>query len=141
MCNNNYDLNRFIEAQNRVYPTVLQELQNGRKRSHWMWYIFPQLKHLGHSYTAKYFGISAIEEAVAYLQHPILDQRLREVSSTILGISSSDAVVIFGRIDSRKLKSCMTLFDAVQPNDIFSQVLDKFFSGKRDRRTIKILNL
>ena len=140
MNHNNYDLNRFIEAQNRVYPIALKELQEGRKRSHWMWYIFPQLKHLGHSYNAKFYGISGWEEAKAYLANPILDARLRKVSEIILALPGDDAQEVFGGIDARKLRSSMTLFDLVAPNDIFSRVLEKYFNGKRDRRTIAIVN-
>ena len=139
MSNNNSDLNRFVEAQDDVYPVALQELQQGRKRSHWMWYIFPQLKQLGHSYNAKYFGISGIAEATAYLQHPILGQRLREVSETILSLSCSNATDIFGRIDAMKLRSSMTLFDVVSPKDIFARVLDKYFGGQRDSKSIKLI--
>lgn len=139
MCNNNYDLNRFLEAQNGVYPIALKELQEGCKRSHWMWYIFPQLKYLGHSYNAKYYGISGIAEATAYLQHPILGQRLREVTSAILHLSGNDAEAIFGGVDAMKLRSSMTLFDVVSPNDIFAQIIDKYFNGQSDNRTISII--
>ena len=139
MCSNNFNLVRFVEAQNGVYPIALTELQEGRKRSHWMWYVFPQLKHLGHSYNAKYYGISGIAEATAYLQHPILGQRLREVTSAILHLSGNDAEAMFGGIDAMKLRSSMTLFDVVSPNDIFAQVLDKYFNGQSDNRTISII--
>ena len=130
---NNYDLNRFLEAQNGVYSIALKELQEGCKRSHWMWFIFPQLKHLGHSYNAKYYGISGI-------QHPILGQRLREVTSTILNLSGNDAEAIFGGLDAMKLRSSMTMFDIASPNDIFTQVVDKYFNGQRDILTLKIIN-
>lgn len=134
-----YNLSRFIEAQEGTYHIVLKELQEGRKRSHWMWYIFPQLKHLGHSNNAKYYGISGIAEATAYLQHPILGQRLREVTSAILHLSGNDAEATFGGIDAMKLRSSMTLFDVVSPNDIFAQVLDKYFNGQSDNRTISTI--
>ena len=139
MCNNNYDLNRFVEAQHGVYPIALKELHEGRKRSHWMWYVFPQLKHLGHSYNAKYYGISGIEEATGFLHHPILGQRLRETASAILNLSGNDAEAIFGGVDAMKLRSSMTLFDVVSPNAIFAQVLDKYFNGQSDNRTISII--
>ena len=139
MCDNNYDLNRFTEAQNGVYPIALKELQEGRKRSHWMWYIFPQLKHLGHSYNAKYYGLTGIEEATTYLQHPVLGQRLREVAETILNLSGNDAEAVFGGIDALKLRSSMTLFDVVEPGSVFDKVLMKFFDGKRDFKTLKII--
>ena len=136
---NNYDLNRFVEAQIGVYPIALKELQDGQKRSHWMWYVFPQLKHLGHSYNAKYYGISWIEEATAFLHYPILGQRLRETASTILNLSGNDAEAIFGGVDAMKLRSSMTLIDVVSPNDIFAQVIDKYFDGQSDNRTISII--
>lgn len=126
-----YNLDRFLEAQLNIYPTILTELLGGRKRSHWMWYIFPQLKGLGYSRRSNYYGISGIEEASAYLQNPILNQRLRNVCMIILGLKTDNAIEIFGEIDSQKLKSSMTLFDIVAPNDIFAKILDKYFEGKR----------
>lgn len=135
----NYNLNRFVDAQEGIYPTALKELQEGLKRSHWMWYIFPQLKHLGHSYNSKFYGISGLDEATAYLEHQILGQRLREVSEAIISLPENDAKAIFGGIDAMKLRSSMTLFDAVAPNDIFARVLDKYFNGQRDNRTISII--
>mgnify|MGYP005920843095 CR=1 FL=1 len=134
-----YNLNRFIEAQSGVYHIALKELQDGRKRSHWMWYIFPQFKHLGYSRNSKFYGISGPEEAAAYLENPVLSQRLREVSATILNLPTDDAVEIFGEIDARKRQSSMTLFDLVSPNDIYAQVLDKYFNGQRDKITINII--
>lgn len=139
MAQDNYNISRFIEAQERIYPIALRELKQGLKRSHWMWYIFPQHKHLGHSYNSKFYGISGREEATVYLEHPILGQRLREVSGAILNLDTNDAVEVFGGIDSRKLKSSMTLFDLISPNDVFAQVLDKFFKGHRDNRTVKMI--
>lgn len=133
-------IERFVQAQNEVYSLALNEIKSGRKRSHWMWYIFPQLKGLGHSYNSKFYGISGAEEAKEYLDHPILGQRLREVSNAILNLATDDALEVFGGIDSRKLKSSMTLFDLVSPNDIFARVLDKYFNGQRDRSTIVLLN-
>ncbi len=134
-----YNLLRFLNAQEATYQVALKELQEGRKRSHWMWYIFPQLKHLGHSYNAKFYGISGIEEATIYLQHPILGQRLREVSETILNLPDNDAEAIFGGIDAIKLRSSMTLFDLVSPDDVFSRVLDKYFNGQRDYQSKKLI--
>lgn len=104
-----------------------------------MWYIFPQLKHLGHSYNAKYYGISGLDEASEYLADPILGQRLREVSYTILNLPTNDAREIFGDIDSLKLRSSMTLFDFVSSNDVFESILNKFFDGDKDHRTINIV--
>lgn len=136
-----HNLDRFLLSQDRIYQVALKELKGGRKRSHWMWYVFPQLKHLGHSYNAKYYGISGIEEAVTYLQHPILGQRLREIASTILNLSGNDAEVIFGCIDAMKLRSSMTLFDVVSPDDVFNLVLDNYFQGKKDYRTLSMLDV
>ncbi len=134
-----YDLNRFVVAQEVSYSFALKELKNGRKTSHWIWYIFPQLKGLGRSFNSEFYGISGKEEASAYLQHPILNNRLREVCDTILDLETNDAREIFGGIDSRKLKSSMTLFDIVAPDEIFVEVLDKFFQGRRCKRTLKKL--
>ena len=139
MVKDNYNISRFIEAQEGIYPIALRELQEGHKRSHWMWYIFPQLKGLGRSYNANYYGISRTDEASEYLATPILGQRLREASNAILNLPTDDAVEVFGGIDSRKLKSSMTLFDLVSPNDIFARVLDKYFNGIRDNHTISII--
>lgn len=135
-----YNLIRFIEAQSEVYPIALQELQKGRKRSHWMWYIFPQLKHLGHSYNSKFYGLSGKDEAAAYLAEPVLGQRLREVSDVIFHLPTNDAYEVFGGIDGMKLRSSMTLFDIVSPNDIFARVLDKYFNGQRNNRTLTIIH-
>lgn len=139
MSQDRFNLERFVEAQEGAYATALRELQEGRKQSHWIWYIFPQLKHLGYSYNSKFYGISGTEEAAAYLENPVLGQRLREVSNVILNLATDDAVKVFGEIDSHKLKSSMTLFDFVSPNDIFAQVLDKYFNGQRDNRTFNII--
>ncbi len=134
-----YNLTRFIEAQSEVYPIALQELQDGRKHSHWMWYIFPQLKHLGHSYNSRFYGLSGKDEAEAYLAEPVLGHRLREVSMAILNLPADNPVEVFGGIDSMKLRSSMTLFDLVSPDDIFARVLDKYFNGQRDNRTLTII--
>lgn len=139
MVHDDYNISRFIDAQEGIYPIALQELQGGRKRSHWMWYIFPQLKGLGHSYNSKFYGISGTEEASEYLEDQILGQRLREVSNAILNLPTDDAVEVFGGIDSRKLMSSMTLFDLVSPNDIFARVLDKYFNGQRDNLSVNII--
>lgn len=134
-----YNLTRFIEAQSEVYPIALQELQEGRKHSHWMWYIFPQLKHLGHSYNSRFYGLSGKDEAEAYLAEPVLGHRLREVSMAILNLPADNPVKVFGGIDSMKLRSSMTIFDLVSPDDIFARVLDKYFNGQRDNRTLTII--
>ena len=134
-----YNLNRFLEAQNVVYPIVLKELTEGHKRTHWMWYIFPQIKGLGYSYNSEFYGISSLEEATAYLSDPILDQRLRETTTILQNISGNDIISILGPIDALKLHSSMTLFDKASPNDIFDQLLTKYFNGKRDENTLKLL--
>ena len=132
-------LERFIHTQDENYTHALEEIKSGKKRTHWMWYIFPQLKFLEYSYKSKFYGISGIDEAFAYLGNPILGQRLRVVSMTILNSSINNATDVYGDIDSRKLRSSMTLFDIVSPNDIFARVLDKYFNGQRDCRTINIV--
>src|SRR5690606_16550261 len=111
------DLERFVEAQNRVYDTVRAELAAGRKRTHWMWFIFPKLRGLGFSATAHYYGIASRAEAEAYARHPILGPRLRECTSLVLGVDGKTAHQIFGSPDDLKFRSCMTLFAAVCPDD------------------------
>lgn len=134
-----YNLHRFVQAQEGVYPTALAELRRGCKRSHWMWYIFPQLKHLGHSYNAKYYGLGDLTEARAYLGHPVLGPRLREAAEALLSLSTSDAREVMGPVDAIKLRSSMTLFDLVVPADVFARVLAKYYHGLPDTRTIDIL--
>ncbi|HEV7644007.1 MAG TPA: DUF1810 domain-containing protein [Pyrinomonadaceae bacterium] len=136
-----YDLQRFVEAQEPVYETVRAELQNGRKASHWMWFIFPQAKTLGTSYMAKKFGISSQKEAEAYLQHSILDARLRECATLVNAVQESSSVEIFGEVDSKKFRSCMTLFDHVAPQDIFKDALQKYYGGEPDPLTLYFLGV
>ncbi len=130
-----YDLQRFVEAQEGVFPTALQEIRNGKKQSHWMWYIFPQIKGLGHSSMSRRYAISSLSEAKAYLAHPILGTRLREITQAALEHSDTSAEELFGYIDQLKFQSCMTLFDMVQPNDLFRQAIDLFYNGQADRVT------
>ena len=137
---NNYDLERFLKAQVYDYDTALRELRAGQKQSHWIWYIFPQMKGLGHSYNANYYGISGREEAKAYLEHETLGARLREATETILSIEGKSIQEIMPGIDALKFKSSMTLFDLVSPGDIFAQVIDRFFSGSRDMKTVRMLS-
>ena len=133
-------LTRFIEAQQNVYPQVLKELRNGKKTSHWMWFIFPQIQGLGHSSTAKYYSIKTIEEAKEYLAHPVLGKRLLECSNIILEIKNKIADEIFGYPDNLKLKSSMSLFNYVRNDQkAFADVLKKYFSGKEDEQTLSIL--
>ncbi len=115
-----FNLERFIEGQKLYYEQALQEIQDGMKRSHWIWFIFPQLAILGHSWHAKYYGISGYDEAEAYLKHPILGERLREATRLLLTHQEMAATDIFGDLDAMKVRSCMTLFDAVSPDDIFA---------------------
>ena len=135
----NYDLQRFHKAQKFDYPVAIGEIKNGRKESHWMWYIFPQLKELGYSSTAKYYGLTK-DEAKAYINDEILKSRLIEISQALLELTSSNATEILGYPDDLKLKSCMTLFSEIAPEiEVFDQVLQKFFSGKKDDNTLKLL--
>ena len=136
-----YNLARFHEAQAGTYETALAEIKDGCKRSHWMWYIFPQVEGLGRSSTSKYYGISCLDEARAYLDDEILGARLREICGELLKHSGKNIHGIFGGIDSAKLKSSMTLFDMVSPDDVFAKVLETFFQGKRDDLTIEHVNL
>ena len=133
-------MQRFIQAQENDYQTALAEVRAGYKCSHWMWYIFPQLKGLGFSSTAQYYGINGREEAMAYLKHPVLGARLREITSVLLTLEGKSAVEIFGRTDAMKLRSCMTLFNAVANGDeLFQNVLDKYYNGQADERTLAML--
>lgn len=125
---NNYNLNRFIEAQNRDYDTALAEIRAGKKASHWMWYIFPQLKGLGRSSTSEYYGLSGIKEAQVYLSDPILKARLIEITDAVIAHKDKSAEEIFGGIDAKKLRSCMTLFSIAAPDiPVFDAVLEQFF--------------
>ena len=131
------DLTRFIEAQEGDYQRALSEIRQGKKRSHWMWYIFPQLKGLGHSPMAQRYAIRDMEEAKAYLADRVLGPRLIEISQALLGLSSSDATAVMGTPDDLKLRSCMTLFSLVPGADpVFARVLDKFYGGRRDELSI-----
>ncbi|TDH18373.1 DUF1810 domain-containing protein [Segetibacter sp. 3557_3] len=133
------DLNRFIKAQETAYQTALGEITNGKKRSHWMWYIFPQLEGLGMSETARFYGIKNKAEAVAYLEHPVLGKRLLEISNVLLTLDSADAHAILGSPDDVKLKSSMTLFAALDTSDVFQAVLEKFYGGSKDEKTLQLL--
>ena len=135
-------LSRFVAAQAGVYETAWAELAGGRKRSHWMWYIFPQLAGLGFSPTAQYYALADLAEARAFLAHPELGPRLVRISALLLSLGSSDATAVFGPPDDLKLRSSMTLFALAAPQEqVFQQVLDKFFYGKRDPLTLKLLGL
>ncbi len=132
----------FLDAQRGDYAAALAEVRRGRKTSHWMWYIFPQIAGLGQSSTARYYSIRDLEEAREYYAHPVLGQRLREISGALLELRGSDPVAVFGGIDSMKLKSSMTLFALAAPDDpLFQQVLDKYYDGEQDTLTLRILGL
>jgi len=133
-------LTRFLDGQQRDYETALAEIKNGRKRSHWMWYIFPQIRGLGFSETSKFYAIKDREEAMAYLHHPVLGERLIIISNELLKLAAGNANAIFGSPDDLKLKSCLTLFAALPDTDpVFKAVLEKFFGGAGDERTLEIL--
>ena len=133
----NTGLQRFIEAQNDSYDQALKEIRNGRKLTHWIWYIFPQIKGLGFSYNSEYYGITSLQEAKDYLENELLRKRLFEITESLLMHKGKDIESIMGDIDALKLKSSMTLFDAVQPGSIFGEVLDEFYGGERCRRTLE----
>ncbi len=135
-------LDRFLDAQRGDYAAALAEVRRGRKTSHWMWYIFPQIAGLGQSSTARYYSIRDLEEAREYYAHPVLGQRLREISGVLLELRGSNPVAVFGGIDSMKLKSSMTLFAVAAPDDpLFRQVLDKYYGGEQDALTLRILGV
>lgn len=132
----NYNLERFLEPQEYDYAGALREIKEGQKRGHWIWYIFPQIKGLGHSYNSEFYGIASKEEAKAYLEHPILGARLREITQALMDADNPSADDIFGFPDVLKVRSCMTLFDMVTPDDIFNEVLYKYYEGKRCDKTV-----
>lgn len=132
------DLQRFLDAQENDYATALAEIRAGRKRSHWMWYIFPQIEGLGFSSMAQRYAIHNLDEASAYLRHPVLGKRLMEIAQALVGLQQNDATAIMGSPDDLKLRSSMTLFSRVEGADlVFQQVLDKFYDGKPDLETLK----
>ena len=135
------DLTRFLEAQRETYATALSELRRGRKQSHWMWFIFPQIDGLGSSPTARHYAIKSRDEARAYLQHPVLGPRLLECAEAVLAIEARSAREIFGTPDDLKLRSSATLFAAVSPKgSVFERVLDKYFDGQPDQKTLSLLS-
>jgi uncharacterized protein (DUF1810 family) len=135
-----FGLTRFVQAQAPIYSDALAELAAGCKRSHWMWFIFPQIDGLGFSATTKLYSIKSLDEARAYLARPVLGARLVECTRTVLAINGKTALDIFGRPDNMKLQSSMTLFDAISPAESeFAALLDKYFNGKRDPRTVELI--
>lgn len=139
----NNDINRFIEAQQCPYGCgyihALKEVQNGKKASHWMWYIFPQLRCLGRSSRAFYYGIADKKEAQHYLNHEVLGARIKEITKALLIHKDKTAIQIFGETDAIKVRSCMTMFDFLSPNDIFGEVLDSFYQGGRCDHTLRVM--
>jgi uncharacterized protein (DUF1810 family) len=129
------NLERFVEAQAPVYHEALQELRAGHKQSHWMWFVFPQIAGLGHSAMAQTYAIKSLEEARAYLTHPVLGARLRECCQAVMDIEGKSAHHIFGSPDDLKFRSSLTLFDTASPNDVFRAALDKYFNGEADPLT------
>lgn len=134
------ELDRFVKAQECDYDIALNETRNGKKRSHWMWYIFPQIKGLGYSSMAQYYGIQNRKEAEEYLNHPLLGIRLREITTVLLNLESVNVSEIFGYPDDIKLKSSMSLFYLVSNEEIFKKVLEKYFDGNIDNKTIELLD-
>ena len=133
------DLSRFLKAQEQDYEQALREIRSGRKRSHWMWYIFPQIQGLGFSPTAQYYAIRDLQEARDYLAHPVLGARLKEISSALLDLEGLSASEIFGYPDDLKLRSSMTLFRLADLNEpIFLEVLEKYYDGEPDSRTVDL---
>lgn len=134
-----HSLERFVEIQELMFERALSEVKSGRKTTHWIWFIFPQLKGLGTSLKAHYFGIDNIEEATAYIQHSVLANNLRTITVALLELDGYSANDIFSELDSIKVRSSMTLFDVVSPNDVFAKVLDKYYNSSRCELTLKML--
>jgi len=134
-------LDRFVNAQQQHYQLALSEIKSGRKRSHWMWYIFPQIKGLGFSDTSKFYAINDLDEAQDFLNHPVLGKRLIDICNQLLALPGNDANAILGSPDDLKLKSSMTLFASLNNSDsVFQLVLDKFYYGTKDEKTLRIIN-
>jgi len=141
MTNDPYGLARFIEAQQSVYPQALAEITAGRKRTHWMWYVFPQVTGLGSSPTSVQYAIRSRDEAKEYLAHPVLGRRLVECAEAVLQVPDRSAHAIFGSPDDMKLRSSATLFASVSPDgSVFHRIIDEYFDGRQDERTIERLN-
>ncbi len=132
-----FDLERFVTAQDAMYETVLDELRSGRKTGHWIWFIFPQVAGLGSSPLSQHYAIGSLDEARAYLAHPLLGARLRECSGIVLETTGRAASEMFGSLDALKVRSCMTLFQRAAPDEpVFGQVLDRFYGGAADEATL-----
>ena len=135
-----HDLDRFLKAQGDTYDTALDELKAGRKRSHWIWFIFPQIAGLGQSPTSQFYGVKSLDEAAAYLRHPILGGRLHESLKTLQMLEETSADRIFGDLDAMKFRSSLTLFAEAAPADpIIEAALDRWFGGRKDEKTLQLL--
>lgn len=131
--------NHFLTAHEKDYQTALAEIRSAKKTSHWMWYIFPQIKGLGQSETSKMYAIQNLKQAREYVKHPVVGNHLIEISNALLELETNDPFSVFGKPDDRKLHSCMTLFDQVSGNTVFEKVLCKYFNGKFDQRTLELI--
>lgn len=140
MDNDHESLGRFIGAQTDIYATALGELRAGKKRSHWMWFIFPQLEGLGQSANAKFFGIRSLDEARSYLAHPVLGRLYVECVEALQDLTSSDPAAVLGQIDAIKLRSSLTLFEQAKPTPLLAAALDRWFAGERDFETLRLLD-
>ena len=140
LSNDPFDLERFVQAQAANYDRALSELRDGEKRSHWMWYIFPQIEGLGGSPMSHRYSIKSAAEARAYLAHPIVGPRLRECAAVVNGIMGRPALAIFGSPDELKMRSCATLFASVSDDPVFEQLLEKYFNGQQDTETLRLLH-
>lgn len=140
MDNRDFDLERFVKEQQRDYSRAYVEVSQGRKQSHWMWWIFPQIVGLGMTSTSHKYSIKSLDEAKAFLNHPYLGKNIREISNVLLGLDTDDAYEVFGSPDNLKLRSSMTLFAEAAPEDkTFQDVIDKFYGGKKDEKTLDII--
>ena len=136
-----FQLGRFLEAQETSYASALEEIKSGKKRTHWIWYVFPQLEGLGTSSMSRKFGISGLAEARRYLAHPVLGRRLRESIEALLSHREQDAEAVFGELDAAKVRSCLTLFSRADPSEqSFKTAIDRFYSGQLDRRTLELMS-
>ncbi|MGP3790665.1 DUF1810 domain-containing protein [Pseudomonas sp. B392_1p] len=140
MKSDEFNLARFMEAQETSYAAAIAELRSGRKKTHWIWFVFPQLKGLGSSFNSEHYGLSGLAEARAYLAHPDLGPRLREATAAMLAHQSKGASAVLGELDALKFRSCLTLFSLADPADhVFGDALDSLFGGERDTRTLRLL--
>lgn len=138
--NDPFDLTRFVDAQAHIYATAFAEIRRGRKQSHWMWFIFPQLFGLGTSEMANRYGIRTTDEADAYLAHPLLGDRYRECVKALQDLDQANPELVFGPVDARKLQSSLTLFNKIEPAPLFTAALDRWFGGQLDDRTLSLMN-